>query len=204
MGPTGWINIPSASLADSGTLDAAIHRGQAKVNLGLFDVMEAGIYFEADQLGTRFEPYRDLSSTERIGKEIPAFIKEAFRGQAKLQLLDQDWGLVSLAGGVEDQNYYGVVQRYFQRSRVTLLAGWGTARFQKGFVGISKTIFSGAEVMFEYDGVGVNMGLRMLLAPNLILNLAGQNLNTVGEVKNLGEVIAQHFLFGITYVEKVW
>jgi|GEM_PF-4200351 len=204
-GPTGWINIPSASIAESGKLSAGIHNGEAKLNIGLLDMLEGGVYFEADRLGARFEPYRDLSSMDRAKDHLSSFVKEAFTGQAKLKLLDQDWGFVSLAAGLEDKDYYVVAQRYFPNlSRVTLLAGWGNGRFEKGFVGLSKTIFSGAEIMFEHDGEGVNIGLRMLLAPNLIMNLAGKDLTTIGEVENLGEVIGQHLFFGITYVERVW
>ncbi len=46
--------------------------------------------------------------------------------------------------------------------------------------------------------------MRLLLAPNLIVNLAGRGLDTVGEVQNLGEVISDHLMFGITYVERAW
>ncbi|MBN1594290.1 hypothetical protein JW933_00040 [candidate division FCPU426 bacterium] len=204
-GPTGWINIPSASLPGSGKLSAGIHLNYAKVNLGVWDIFEGGIYFEADQLGDRFKPYRNLSRWELVEKNIPAFMRDSFRGNAKLKLLDQDWAMISLAGGIEEQDYYIVAQRFMSElSRVTLLAGWGTGRFEKSFFGFSKTIFSGAEIIFEYDGQGINFGLRLLLAPNLILDLAGRNLDTVGEVQDLGEVISGHLLFGITYVERVW
>jgi len=204
-GPSGWINIPAAAVPGSGRLSAGIHLSRAKINIGIFDVIECGIFFDADRLGERFEPYRNLSRWDLVKKNVPAFIREAFRGHAKLKLLDQDWGIVSLAGGIEEQNYYIVIQRFMPGlSKVTLLAGWGTGRFEKGFLGLSKTIFSGAEVMFEFDGQGINIGLRMLLAPHLILNLAGRNLDSVGEVQNLGEVIGDHLMFGITYVERIW
>lgn len=205
QGPTGWINIPSTSVPGSGMLAAGIHLNCAKVNVGFFDFIEAGVFFEADRLAEKFEPYRNLSRWDLVEENIPAFIREAFRGHAKLKLWDQDWGFVSLAGGLEEQDYYGVVQRFMpELSRVTLLAGWGTGRFEKGFFGLSKTIFSGAEVLFEYDGLGINLGLRLLLAPNLIMSLAGLSLDSVGEVQNPGEVISEHLMFGITYVERIW
>ncbi len=204
-GPTGWINIPSADVAGNGELTAGIHRGDAKLNVGLLGILEAGIFFEADQLGTRFNNYRDLSSWERIKTNLPAFARDAFLGQAKVKLLDQDWAGVSLAGGVEAENRYLVVERYFAGlSRVTVLAGWGTGRFANGFGGLSKNIMPGAEIQLEYDGLGMSAGFRMLLAENLILNLALQDLNTIGEVQNLGQVIGQHLLFGITYVDHLW
>jgi hypothetical protein len=204
-GPTGWINLPDAAVPESGELAAGIHRGDAKLNLGLLGFLEAGVFFRADLLGTRFERYRDLSSWDRAKENLPAFFREAFVGQAKVKLLDQDWAGIGLAAGLEERNAYVVAQRYFSGlSRVTVLVGWGNGRFMNGFGGLSKSILPGAEVQLEYDGTGMNAGLRMLLARNLILNLALQNLNTVGEVKNLGEVIGEHLLFGITYVERLW
>lgn len=204
-GPTGWINIPSADVCGSGELSAAIHRAEAKANLSLWGVLEAGIEFEADKLGDRFEKYRNLSSWDRIAENVPAFAGETFRGQAKIKLLDQDWAGIGLAAGIEEQNLYVAAQRFFPGlSKVTLVAGWGTGRFAKGFGGLSKAIVPGAEFMFEYDGSGFNAGVRMLLARNLVFSLAIQDMNTIGEVKNLGEVIGEHLLFGITFVDKAW
>lgn len=204
-GPTGWINIPSADVSASGDITAGIHRGEAKINLSLLGFFEGGIYFEADRLGHRFEQYRNLSSWDLCRDNLPAFVKESFRGQAKLRVLDPDWFGVGLAAGLEEQNRYVVAERYFpELSRVTVVAGWGTGRFAKGFGGLSKAIIPGSEFVLEYDGEGVNAGVRMLLSRNLILCLAIKDMNTIGEVQNLGEVIGQHFLFGITFVEKAW
>ncbi len=203
-GLTGWINLPSASVPGENHLSAAIHRGDVKLNVGLWNFLEAGVYVEVDQLGARSEKYRYLSSWEKVQSQVPEFVKENFFGQAKLKLLDQDWAGVSLAGGIERQDTFVVAQRYFGgTSRVTLLGGWGTGRFAKGFGGLSKTIMPGAELTFEYDGQGMNTGIRMLLAQNVVFNLAIQDMNTVGEVQNLGEVIGKHLLFGITYLERL-
>lgn len=204
-GPTGWINIPSPSIADNGKITAGLDRGLAKCNLGLLNVMEVGLFFQADKLGKQFDHYKNLSTWEKKKKNLPAFTKEAFRGQAKIKILDQDWGLVNLAVGMEQQNYYIVAHRHFPGlSNVTLLAGWGQGRFEKGFFGLSKTVFSGADLIFEFDGQGFNVGYRLLLGPNLIMKLAGQDLNAIGEVQNLGQVISNHLVFGITYVERLW
>ncbi len=205
LGPTGWINIPSAEVAEAGHFNAGLHRGEAKLNLGILDILEGGIYFRPDLLGDQFRPYRDLSSWEHAEENIPAFLRDAFRGQGKIRILDQNWAGISLAGGIEGDNAYLVIQRYISGlSRMMLLAGWGTGRFEKGFGGLSKTLFPGAELIFEVDGIGINVGLRMLLASNLILDLAVQNINAIGEVRNLGEIIGEHFLFGVTYVEEIW
>lgn len=205
LGPTGWINIPAASVPDDGKMTAAIHRGYAKLNFGLWGILEAGVFFEADKLGKQFEPYRNLADWELVEENAPAFIKEAFKGHGKVRLIDQKWGFVSLAVGMERQDYYVVAQKHLAGlSKVTLMGGWGTGRFNKGFFGLSKTVFSGAELSFEFDGEGINVGYRLLLGPNLIMDLAGQQLNTIGEVQNLGEVISNHLVFGITYVETVW
>ncbi len=204
-GPTGWINIPSAEVAEDGHFNAAIHRGEAKLNLGILDILEGGIYFRADLMGDQFRPYRNLSSWEHAEENIPAFLRDAFRGQGKIKFLDQNWAGISLAGGIEGDNTYIVIQRYILGlSQMMLLAGWGTGRFEKGFGGLSKTLFAGAELIFEVDGIGINVGLRMLLASNLILDLAVQNINAIGEVSNLGEIMGEHFLFGVTYVEEIW
>lgn len=204
QGSTGWINVPSAGVPGFYDLSAAIHRGEAKINLGLLDIFEGGIYFPADKLGQRFDQYHNLSSWERVENQVPAFIKGSFYGQGKIKFLDQDWAGISAAVGQERLDYYGVVQRYFGgTSRFTLLAGWGRGRFVKGFGGLSKAIMPGAEVILEYDGTGMNAGVRMLLAQNVVFNLGIQNLNTIGEVQNLGEVIGVHLLFGITYVERL-
>ncbi|MCD4813343.1 hypothetical protein K8S19_06590 [bacterium] len=204
-GPTGWVNIPSASVPGSGNLSAGIHLNRAKINIGLFDFIEAGLFFNADELAAAFEPYRNLSRWDLVEKNVPAFLKDAFRGQAKLKLLDQDWAAIGLAVGVEEQDYYCTVQRFFTGlSNVTLLVGWGTGRFEKGYFGLGKTLFPGSEMIFEYDATGINIGIRMLLASNLVLSIAGRNLDTIGEVQNLGEVISDHLIFGITYVEKLW
>ncbi len=204
-GSTGWINIPSPAVPDNGKMTGGLHRGSAEFNLGLLNVMEVGLYFEADRLGKQFDRYKNLSTWEEVEKNVPAFVKEAFKGQAKIKLLDQDWGLINLAVGMEKQDYYIVGHRHFpELSNVTLLAGWGRGRFEKGFFGLSKTIFSGADLIFEFDGQGFNVGYRLLLGPNLIMNLAGQDLNTIGEVQNLGQVISNHLIFGITYVERIW
>jgi hypothetical protein len=204
-GPVGWINIPSAAIPGNGEMSAGIHLSRAKINVGIFGLIETGLFFEADQLGKKFEPHQNLSTWELAEDNFTAFVRDAFRGHAKVKVLDQDWGLVGLAGGIEEQDYYVVIQRFMpELSRVTFLAGWGTGRFEKGFFGLAKSVFSGAEVMFEYDGIGINIGLRLLLAPNLIMSMAGSNLDTVGEVQNLGEVISDHLIFGITYVEPLW
>lgn len=205
FGSTGWINIPSASVSDHLKLTAGIHRGFAKLNIGLFGLVEAGILFEADRLGKQFRPYQNLSSWEAIEKNGPAFIREAFKGQGKLKLLDQHWAMINLSLGREQQHNYVVVHRHLGGlSDTTLLAGWGEGRFEKGFFGISKMIFSGAEMIFEYDGDGFNVGYRLLLGPNLILSLAGKELDTIWQVQNLGEVISRHLIFGVTYVEQLW
>lgn len=204
-GPTGWINIPNASVAEHMTMSAGLHLGFAKINIGLFNHIEFGLQFEADRLGKQFKDYQDLSSWEAVEKNLPAFVKKAFKGNAKIKFLDQSWGLVNLSAGVEEQDYYIVAHRHFENlSKVTLLAGWGTGRFEKSFIGLNKTIFSGAELIFEYDGDGINIGYRLLLGPNLIMNLAGKELNNIGQVQNLGEVISNHLIFGITYVEELW
>lgn len=205
VGPTGWINIPSAAVPNSGQLSAGIHLNKAKLNFGLWGVLEGGFFFDADRLGANFEPYRNLSNWDLAEENIPAFIRDAFRGQGKLKVLDQDWGGVGLAVGLEEQDAYVVAQRYFAGlSRVTVVAGWGEGRFSQGFAGLGKTLFPGAELLFEYDGRGINVGMRLLLAPNLILTYAGRNLDTIGEVQNLGQVISQHLSFGLTYVEQLW
>lgn len=205
IGPTGWINIPAAAMPDAGYLSAGIHSNYAKVAFGLWDFIEAGIYFEADKLGERFEPYQDMSSWEKFRNNLPAFLGEAFRGQVKIKLADQDQAGISLAQGIEGQDVYIVAQRHLESlSRVTLLAGWGTGRFQDGFAGLSKSVFSGAEVIFEYDGKGINLGMRLLLAPNLIFSFAGQRVDRIGEVEDLGDVISKHMVFGVTYLERVW
>lgn len=204
-GSTGWMNIPAAAVPTSGELALSIHRADASVNAGFLDILEVGAFFKVDQLGTNFAQYRDLSSWDRVQDNVPAFFRESFKGQAKLKLLDQDWAGVGLAAGLEEQDAYVVVQRYLPGlSRVTLVGGWGQGRFRKGFGGLNKTIQPGSELMFEYDGEGVNAGLRVLLAQHVIFTLAMQNLNTIGEVQNLGEVIGDHFMFGITYVERLW
>jgi hypothetical protein len=205
LGPTGWINLPTADVPASGDISAAIHRGEAKVNISLFGLLEGGIYFEADKLGMRFEKYRNLSSWELIKANVPAFLEEAFRGQAKLKLADQDWLGLGLAAGCEQENLYGVAERYFpELAKVTVVAGWGTGRFGKGFGGLSKAVAPGSEFILEYDGTGVNAGVRLLLARNLVFSLAILDLNSIGEVQNLGEVIGNHLLFGITFVERTW
>ena len=81
QGSTGWINLPSASVPGQHDLSAAIHRGDAKINIGLLDIFEGGIYFPADKLGTRFDQYRNLSSWERVDAQVPEFIKNSFYGQ---------------------------------------------------------------------------------------------------------------------------
>jgi hypothetical protein len=204
-GSTGWVKVPNAGVAGSGEVCFGLRRAEASVNLSVFGLLEGGIHFEADRLGSRFEQYKNLSSWDRVRSNVPAFAAETFQGQAKLKLLDQDWAEVGLALGVEEQDPYVVAQRFFPNlSKVTVLAGWGRGRFAQGFGGLSKTITPGAEFMFEFDGRGVNAGLKMLLAHNLVLAIAIQDFNTIGEVRSLGEVIGTHFLFGITYVERAW
>jgi hypothetical protein len=205
VGPTGWINIPSTSVPGSGQLSAGIHANKAKVNIGLFGVLEGGFFFDGSLLGQQFEPYRNLSSWQHVERNIPGFIRDAFRGQGKVKFLDQDWAGVSMAAGLEGEDAYVVVQRFSpDLSRVNIVAGWGEGRFSRGFGGLAKSLFPGAELMFEFDGYGVNLGMRLLLAPNLILTFAGRSLDTIGEVNNLGLVISKHLLFGITYVEQLW
>lgn len=205
LGPTGWINIPSAYILSNGEMAAAIHSGQAKFNFGLLDMLEAGIYFSADTLGQQFEPYRNLSSWEQVQANVPPFLNGAFRGQVKVRLLDEDWAGVSFAVGREQGSNYLVAQKYLSAlSRVNLVGGWGQGRFQRGFIGLGKTITSGAELMFEYDGEGVNVGLRLLLGANLVFSFAGMQLNTIGEVEHLSEVIRNHMIWGVTYVERLW
>jgi hypothetical protein len=204
-GSTGWILVPNAAVAESGEVVFGLHRSEASVNLDLFGVFEGGIHFDAAQLGSSFEAHKNLSGWEMVRTNVPAFAAETFQGQAKLKVLDQDWAELGLALGAEGQFPYVVAQRYFANfSKVTLLAGWGGGRFAKGFGGLSKDIMPGAAVMFEFDGQGVNAGLKMLLAHNLTLAIAIQDFNTIGEVESLGEVIGMHFLFGITYVERAW
>jgi len=204
-GPAGWLNIPAPVVTGSGVLTASIHRAIGSLNISFLGVLEGGVYFETDRLSANFERYRNLSSWERIENNVPAFFRDAFRGHAKIKFLDQDWAELGLAAGIEENSYYIVAQRYFPGlSKVTVLAGWGTGRFARGFGGLNKTIAPGAEFIFEFDGLGLNAGLRMLLAENLVLSLAIQQIDTIGEVQNLGEVIGEHLLFGITYTEKIW
>lgn len=204
-GTTGWIQVPNAGIAESGEMVVGLRQADASASLSVFGILEGGIHFQGDQLSERFEQYKNLSSWERTRNNVPAFAAETFRGQAKLKILDQDWAEVGLAIGIDEQDPYVVAQRYFpDLSRVTVLAGWGRGRFAQGFGGLSKSIMPGAEFMFEFDGRGVNTGLKMLLSRNLALAIAIRDINTIGEVSSLGEVIGAHFLFGISYVERVW
>jgi hypothetical protein len=204
-GVPGWIEIPDAGVANSGEVSLGLRRTEASMNLSLLGLLEGGIYFDAGLLAQSFETYQNLSSWDRVRANVPSFSADVFRGQAKLKLLDQDWAGLGLAAGIEEQDPYVVAEKYFvELSRVTVVAGWGRGRFNQGFGGFSKAIMPGAEVIFEFDGTGINTGLKMLLARNLVLAIAIQDVNTLGEIKSLGDVIGNHFLFGITYVERAW
>ena len=204
-GSSGWMVVPTAAVVPSGFLAAAIHQAEAKVSLGVFDVFEGGFYFRTNEITDDFEKYRDLSDWEKVKRNVPDFLQDAFRSQAKLKVLDQSWGWINLAVGWQHDAAYAVVHRFFpELSRATLTFGWGQGRFERGFGGVSKTIMPGAEFAFEYDGEGLNTGLRMLLAKRLILTLGIRRLDTLGQVRSLGEVVGDHLVFGITYLEPLW
>jgi hypothetical protein len=204
---TGLLGIPSAEVIPHNTLVAGLHRFNAKAGYGVFDVLE--ISASAD-----LEGYTDLLN-----------IPQKMSAQAKLRLLRQDQHFISLAGGVESPyfdsagvyaplfhpqqrgrpSWYGVATRTLSwLNGMAINAGYGSGAYQdQCFGGLAAVVFPGFLAMAEFDGVGTNVGARMMLSSQIKLDLGAYHLQSINPDQTLGQVLQHNIFFGITYTEAV-
>lgn len=180
-GSTGLINIPSASVAPSGSISAAYHlfNGTSHISmvLGAFPGVEVGIASRLD------DSQNPLS------------------GNVKVQLLKEaEYPAIAagLAAGQDNVSYYVVGSMQIGIPGVRGHIGWGSGQFSRGFAGISSvlnpvTIISSewripmpvTTVIVETDGWRINAGLSMKF---------NQQLSAKVMVSGF-----KHFGFGVSY-----
>lgn len=156
-GTTGLINIPSASVAPSGSISFGYDwfkgRSNVSVNLGAFPGVEAGLASQFTNNGNHFS------------------------GNVKVNLLEEgDHPAVSvgLRAASERLDFYLVSSMQIGAPGVRAHLGFGSGRYNSGFAGISAvlnpvSVSSGSSqvavpvttMIIEYDGNGLNTGVKM-------------------------------------------
>jgi hypothetical protein len=204
---SGFILVPSAEVMPHSWWLISLHRYQAKAGVGLYGYGEAGLSLDVE--GYRFSEFE---------KNNLFF--------AKVRLLDREKHFISLAVGAEGvgledlgaenlsfiakdelkhrEHYYVVAGRTLPwLSNVMLTAGWGDgARTASWFGNLAWVVFPGLMLEGEYDGIGTNLGIRMLLSTRIKMDVAVIHTQFVETDKPFSRVLENNVRFGISYVER--
>lgn len=201
-GDSGYINNPAPYSIRHNMLGLGLHPFVFKFNYGLFDLVEAGINFDfgankalVDILQNGFfnlkcTPIKeeDFFVTAAAGvRQVPIKIF----GETK----ENDYTLYAVvAKKVEDFNFsLGLKKDLSGKS-----ADGGPV---KVFADIGKVVNDTVLLAAEYDGTEINAGVKISLNYNINIDMFITKIGKLGETKELGDMLRNYFVFGITYIQ---
>lgn len=183
-GGTGLIMIPNANVLGKKHHSAGIHSYNIKYNYSFFPKLEMGLKVNAS----------DYNEIEKIIKKI------TFNTKYQFLSFSND---LKFAIGENDKFYYLVCNKYIKdkitNGFIEANIGIGTSEiknFSKKnnlFCSISKILYSSYMIIIEYDSFGLNLGMRMLLAPRWKVDLYMINISD----KQIS--FFEKIIFGINY-----
>jgi len=183
-------------------LGLGLHPFIFKFNYGFFGVLEAGINFD-------FCEEKNLVEILQGGyfnlKYMPLNEEDHFVSVAA--------GLrqapVDLFGAREENDFtlYAVAARKFMDYNFnagvkTGLSGIGSSAGALRFLAnIGKVINDTVLLAAEYDGHHINAGVKISLNYNINIDMFINRIDRLGEAAELGDVLRNYFVFGITYIQ---
>jgi hypothetical protein len=204
---TGFIEVPSPEVIPGGVVSASIHSYQVKLDYGLWNLLELGFTANLDGYDVKNDASRNqlfygrmrLLDSERFGVGLSLGVDG---------LGPEDFGLESFGfipkGSLKDlQRFYviaGGVLPFYQSLMIS--AGWVTSVESPALLlNISKVVLPGMLAMAEYDGRGSNLGLRILVSPQVKLDLSFYHTQDLDPSQPFARVLERNIKFGITYSE---
>jgi len=201
-GVSGFAYVPSAYVLPSNVLSLGLHKFEFEVNYGLFEMFEAGLYF-------------DFS----YSSNLIDILKEG-RFNVKSRFLNEDTNFVSIAAGIqqcplnifdkiqdEDFNLYFVVSKKINNVNVTIgiernLTGLDREITDVGFIsGISMVIYDTILLVAEYERDIYNVGLKIGMNSNITIDFFIKDTARIGMTSSFGDFLKNYFIFGINYIQ---
>ncbi|PKL92402.1 MAG: hypothetical protein CVV21_03580 [Candidatus Goldiibacteriota bacterium HGW-Goldbacteria-1] len=205
-GESGFIYNPSAYSLGYGNLSAGIHQFMFKLNYGFIDILEAGFTFDYGETSDFVQALKniDLNLKVRPFNEEEHYVTAAF-GIENMP--------VNLLEGFGDRmSIYAVASRK--------LFDWGfnlSVGFKNNirgnelkplewnfFADAAKVINDTVMVIAEYEDGNLNAGVKISISYNLNVEAYVERLNRTGDLKSFGEFLQEHFIFGITFIQKAY
>ena len=173
IGPTGLVLTPTAETlgtaqwnagatniwTDSGSDESFIY-----ANLGLLPRLEIG--FTREELAEEAAETL-LNAKLKIVGPLPGKLTLAAGGFDLTDQIDQSVYVV----GTHDLGA-GIISPHGQLTHPQVHVGLGSGRLEGLFGGVSVTYNAKTDLMAEYDGAGVNVGVRWALHPNFSVTAA--------------------------------
>lgn len=207
-GGTGFILVPAPEVLANGVTAGGLHRYNAKLGRGFWDLIEAGASIELE--GWKLD---DAEKVNQLYGRL-AVLRPAQHGFALAVGADQvgfeDLGFRSLKFNPKEELQYE--DRYYAMAGLVptklqmlyLAAGYIGSRTGGSAVGaVALVLFPGLLAIGEYDGVGSNVGMRALLSTQIKLDLSLLHLQTIDTGRPFALVLENNVRFGVSYSE-VW
>lgn len=201
-GISGFAHIPSAYVLHSNTLSLGLHRFEFKANYGLFDMLEAGIYFD-------FSYSSNLIDILKAGKL-----------NIKFHFLDEEQFFISFATGIkecplnvfekiQDKNFdfYFVISKKITDANITLGLEENLTSFNQDIanvgilVAISKVIYDTILLVAEYERGICNVGLKISMNSNITIDVFVKDIGRLSFANSFGDFLQSNFIFGIDYLQ---
>jgi len=201
-GISGFVYIPSAYVLPSNTVSLGLHRFEFKANYALFNMLEAGLYFD-------FSYSSNLIDILKAGKF-----------NIKFHFLDEEPYFISMAAGIQkaplnifektqDENFnlYIVISKKIMDANITIgfnknLTGLDPDITDCGFlVGLSKVIYDTVLIVAEYNNGIYNAGFKISMNSNITIDIFIKDIGKLNMADSFGGFLRNYFVFGINYIQ---
>ncbi|MFP4467265.1 MAG: hypothetical protein ACLFP1_09450 [Candidatus Goldiibacteriota bacterium] len=202
-GVSGLINNPGAYTAGHKNLTLGIHNFMFKANYGIFDILEAGVFFNFGQSSDLVEILKGgaINIKANILKE-KEYYPAVSSGVQKIPFNmgeSHNW---------DDFRLYAAASKSFSNISLTLgiknkliegssmeISNWEI------FADIAGVVDDTIMLIAEYDGEFLNAGAKISLNYNIAIDVFLIELNNTEDTSGIGTFIEKHFRFGITYLQ---
>lgn len=201
-GISGFAFIPSAYVLASNRLSLGLHRFEFKANYGLFDMIEAGIYFD-------FSYSSNLIDILKAGKF-----------NFKFNFLDEEQFFISFTAGiqkcpinifekVQDENFnlYVIASKRIANAGITVGLEKNLSGFNQDMAGISlisgisMVIYDTILLVGEYGTGKYNAGLKISMNSNITIDVFVKDIGKISSSNTFGDFLRSYFIFGINYIQ---